>query len=157
MESSGSSLRNVQRVTLEIAPSFNWSVGNFMERFFDGLKSGKFVGVKCPDCGRVYLPPRMVCERCFKKMEEWVELPDTGTLESFTIASVEVAEDGELQDLEAPRIIGMVKHDGADTCLVARLEGLKPEEVKVGMKVSAVLDHEAEGVLDLLSHYMPAE
>lgn len=157
MQPGGSELKNVEKVMVPLTPEFNWSVGNYMEKFFDRLKGGKFMGVKCPACGRVYLPPRMICERCFKKMEEWVELPDTGTLESFTIAGVEVGGDGELRDLQAPRLIGMVKHEGADTCLVARLEALDPGEAKVGMRVKAVLKEAPEGVLDILSHYRPVD
>ncbi|MBU4301857.1 MAG: Zn-ribbon domain-containing OB-fold protein [Actinomycetia bacterium] len=153
MESDG--LQNVDMVRIPAVPVFNWSVGNFMERFFDGLKGGKFMGVKCPDCGRVYLPPRMICERCFAKNDEWVELPPEGTVESFTLAQVKVGEDGELADLEAPVLIGMVKHEGADTCLVARIEGLDPEEASVGIRVTAVLDKSAESILDILSHYVP--
>ena len=140
-----------------ITPDFNWSVGNYMEKFFDGLKGGKFMGVKCPACGRVYLPPRMICESCFKKTEEWVELPDTGTLVSFTLASVKVDRDGELRDLQEPQLVGMVKHDGADTCLVARLEEMDPQGVEVGMKVKAVLKEDPKGALDILSHYRPGE
>ena len=157
MQSGSPELKNVEKVMVPITPDFNWSVGNYMERFFDGLKSGKFMGVKCPACGRVYLPPRMICESCFEKIEEWVELPDTGTLESFTLASVTVGRDGELRDLQEPRLIGMVKHEGADTCLVARLEELDPKKAKVGMKVKAVLKEAPKGVLDILSHYRPVE
>lgn len=155
MESGDRDLRNVDRVTLEMLPVFGWSVGNYMEEFFEGLRNGRFLGVKCPECGRVYLPPRMICERCFAKNEEWVELPETGVLESFTVAFVEVGEGGDLQDIEAPTVIGMVRHDGADTCLVARVDGLAPGDAAVGMVVGAVLNREAEDVLGILSHYQP--
>ena len=153
MEPGG--LKNVDTVEIPAVPVFSWSVGNFMEGFFDGLKSGKFMGVKCPECGRVYLPPRMICERCFARNEEWVELPSKGTVKSFTVARVKVGEDGELVDLDAPELIGMVKHEGADTCIVARIEGLDTEEAGVGMQVTAVLDQSAENVLNVLSHYVP--
>lgn len=153
MEPGG--LKNVDTVEIPAVPVFSWSVGNFMERFFDGLKDGKIMGVNCPKCGRVYLPPRMICERCFAENEEWVELPLEGTVESFTIAHVKVGDDGELEDLEAPETIGMVKHKGADTCIVARIEGLDPVDASVGMRVTVVIDKSAENVLDVLSHYVP--
>jgi len=149
------SLKNVDTVEIPAVPVFSWSVGNFMERFFDGLKEGKIMGVKCPKCGRVYLPPRMICERCFARNEEWMELPLQGTVESFTVAHVKVGDDGELEDLEAPEIIGMVKHKGADTCIVARIEDLDPEDAGVGMRVTVIVDKSAENVLALLSHYIP--
>ncbi len=144
----------VPRVAIPLNPDFSWSVGNWMEQFFDGLKEGKFMGSKCPACGRVYLPPRMICERCFVKAEDWVELPDTGTVETFTVASIKVADNGDLEDLQSPEVIAMVKHDGADTCLAARLEG---DNAAVGMKVQAVLNTAAENVLDILSAYRPVK
>ena len=87
------------------------------------MKEGKILASRCPTCGRVFLPPRMTCERCFVRADEWVELPDTRTVHSFTDAHVKVGKGGDLEDLESPEIIAMVMHDGADTCLVARLEG----------------------------------
>ncbi len=144
----------VPRASIPLDPVFSWSVGNWMEQFFDGMKEGKIIASRCPACGRVYLPPRMICERCFVKADEWVELLDTGTVQSFTEAHVKAGKGGELEDLESPEIIAMVLHDGADTCLVARLEG---GSAAVGMRVKAVLDPSAENVLDLLSCYRPAE
>ena len=144
----------VPRASIPINPVFGWSVGNWMENFFDGMKGGKLLGSRCPACGRVYLPPRMICERCFAKAEEWVELPETGTVEAYTVASVKVADNGDLVDLDAPEVIVMVKHDGADTSIVGRLEG---GDASVGMRVQAVLEPGAENVLDLLSGYRPAE
>ncbi len=150
MEASGT--KPVPRASIPFNPVFAWSVGNWMERFFDGMKEGKLYASRCPACGRVFLPPRMVCERCFAKAEEWVELPATGTVESFTEAHVSMADDGTLEDLEQAQIIAMVKHDGADTCVVGKLEG---GSAAVGMRVEAVFDPSAENVLDLLAGYRP--
>lgn len=142
----------VPRASIPLNPPFTWSVGNWMEHFFDGLKEGKIRGSKCPECGRVYLPPRMICERCFSKADEWMELPATGVVQACTKASVKVAENGDMVDLESPEIIAMVRHDGADTCIAGRLEG---GDASVGMKVEAVLEPGAENVLDLLAGYRP--
>ena len=144
----------VPRASIPLSPAFNWSVGNWMEQFFDGMKEGKILASRCPACGRVYLPPRMICERCFVKAEEWVELPETGTVETFTEAYVKLSESGKLEDLEKPEIIAMIKHDGADTCVAGRVEA---GSVTVGMRVKAVLDPSASNVLDLLSGYRAAE
>lgn len=144
----------VSRASIPFNPVFAWSVGNWMERFFDGMKEGKLRASRCPECGRVFLPPRMVCERCFARAEEWVEVPATGTVDSFTEAHVKLASNGALEDLGQAEIIAMVKHDGADTCVVAKLEGAS---AAVGMRVKAVLDPAAENMLDLLAGYRPAE
>jgi uncharacterized protein len=142
----------VPRASIPLNPVFNWSVGNWMEYFYDSLRVGKIMGSKCLACGYVSLPPRMICERCFVKVEDWVELPASGTVQACTVASVKVAENGDLVDLEAPEVIAMVKHDGADTCIAGRLEG---KDASVGMKVEAVIDTGAENVLDLIAAYRP--
>lgn len=142
----------VSRASIPLDPPFGWSVGNWMETFFEGLRKGKVLGSKCPVCGRVYLPPRMICERCFVKTEEWVELPASGTVKTFTRAFVKVAENGELTELDATQTIAMVQHDGADTCIAARLESETPF---IGMRVEAVIDPGSENVLDILTAYRP--
>ncbi len=138
---------------MPLDPPFAWSVGNWIEHFFDGMKEGKIRASKCPSCGRVYLPPRMICERCFSRADDWVELPVTGTVRACTKASVKVAENGDMVDLESPEIIAMVQHDGADTCIAGRLEA---DDASIGMKVEAVLNPKAENALDLLAGYRPA-
>ncbi len=151
---SSDDLKNVLRVGLPLVPVFNWSVGNWMEQFFDGLRQRKIIASKCGTCGRVYLPPRMICERCFVKTEEWVELPETATVETYTQAHVKVGASGDLEDLPAPEIIAMVKHDGADTCLAVKVEA---PAASVGMRVKAVWNDSPEGVLDAIAHYVPAD
>lgn len=149
---SGEGLENVKRVMLPMVPVYNWSVGNWMEQFFEGLRKRKIMASKCSACGRVYLPPRMICERCFVKTEDWVELPETGSVETYTEAHVKVDADGNLEELTKPEIIAMVKHDNADTCLAARLDA---ESAEVGMRVQVVWNDAPEGVLDAISCYRP--
>ncbi|MHB8781241.1 MAG: Zn-ribbon domain-containing OB-fold protein [Candidatus Geothermincolia bacterium] len=150
-------LKNCVRMSLPISPIFNWSVGNHMERFFQGLREKKILASRCSACGRVFLPPRMICERCFEKTEEWVELTETASLVSFTTAHVKVDEKGLLADEEGTEIIGMLCHDGADTCLVAPLRGIEPGAVKTGMALRIVWKDSPEGVLDAIQCYEPAE
>lgn len=149
-------LKNVVIQRMPISASFSWSVGKYMDRYIKELKNKKFFGVKCPKCGNIYLPPRMICGSCFTKMDEWVEVSDKGTVESFTIGYVRLdREEGGLKDLEKPEIIGLIKHDGTDSCLVHRLDEVKPEDVKVGMRVQAVWSDEPEGNLGDVKYYKP--
>ncbi len=137
---------------MPLVAEFNWSVGNWMERFFEGLRDRKIVACKCGVCGRVYLPPRMVCERCFVRTEEWVELPATGRVETYAEAHVKVAGNGDLEELDKPEIIAMVRHDDADTCICARLDA---ESAEVGMRVQVVWNEAPESALDAISCYSP--
>ncbi len=51
------------------------------------LKEGKLLGTKCPKCGDVTFPPRVNCWNLDCKLEitDWVEMPLTGILHTFTI------------------------------------------------------------------------
>ncbi len=51
------------------------------------LMKGKLLGTKCPSCGDVTFPPRVNCWNLDCKLEttEWIEMPSTGILHTFTI------------------------------------------------------------------------
>ncbi len=73
----------------EQAQPFNWSVGRHGSKFLTELRDHKkILGIKCPSCGKVYVPPRRVCGRCFVEMSEFVELPPRGTLTAFSVSHV---------------------------------------------------------------------
>lgn len=54
------------------------------ERFWRGLAEGKIYAARCRKCGSVYFPPQADCPLCMADDMEWVELPRSGTLETFT-------------------------------------------------------------------------
>ncbi|NPV60880.1 MAG: Zn-ribbon domain-containing OB-fold protein [Actinobacteria bacterium] len=132
----------------------NYRVGAYMQRYLDGFKEKKILGAKCSQCGRVVVPPRKYCGDCNLVMEEFVELPQEGTLENFTVGHV-VLEKGQLNRAEAPYVIGMVKLDGASNALLARLQ-VAPADARTGMKVKAVWQDQVEGEYSDLDCFEPA-
>ncbi len=51
---------------------FKYSVGMHGSKFFKETRDNKrLMGIKCPECGTVYIPPRGVCGKCFVEMNEW--------------------------------------------------------------------------------------
>jgi len=150
-------IEGIVELSLPMDAAFNWSVGAYMERFFSGFKHKKFLGIKCPDCGKVFVPPRMICEDCFAETEEWVELGDEGTVEGYTVGYVKVDEKaGGLADLDEPDIIALIKPEGADTCLIHRIAEAKPSDIEVSMRVRAVWAEEIRGELADLRYFKPA-
>lgn len=51
----------------------------------DGLQAGKFLGLKCADCGAVTFPPRKVCGECGSENLDIVEVSGKGSILSYTI------------------------------------------------------------------------
>jgi acetyl-CoA C-acetyltransferase len=49
-------------------------------KFYEGLDEGKFLGMKCPECGRIEFPAYPVCNECGHIGNEWVELSGNATI-----------------------------------------------------------------------------
>jgi len=135
--------------------TYNYRVGGYIERYLDAFKDKKILGVKCPSCGKVFVPPRMFCGACNKKLDDFVELSQEGTLENFTVGHVTI-EKGQVKAAESPYILGMIKLEGADSLLLARVEGVSTGEVEKGMRVKAAWKDKVEGGYLDLDHFEPA-
>ncbi len=120
-----------------IRAEYNFWVGQYMDKFYDGLEKKKIVGNKCFKCGDVFVPPRKICGKCNVEIpldQNWVDLPDTGTLVNFTSTPYRV-NDRSSRKLKKQLLIGLVKIDGSNTGIVYRLLNMESTEVKTGMKV----------------------
>ena len=100
--------------------------------FFRGLLEGKLKGTKCPKCGTTYCPPRAHCwnPKCRVADCEWVDLPLTGVIHTFTVQCLAAAP----FEHQLPFSMGWVKIDGADTTL-AMMFHIPPRELFIGQKV----------------------
>ncbi|MHA2150249.1 MAG: Zn-ribbon domain-containing OB-fold protein [Candidatus Thorarchaeota archaeon] len=125
------------------------------DKFFKALRDeGKLLATHCESCNHTYLPPRMYCERCFSKLDKWVEAESSGVVDTFTL----VSEDRNDERLSEPVLVAFIRIDKTNGGLIHRLGGIDPESVKVGMKVNAVLKDKAKrtGGLSDIDHFAPA-
>jgi uncharacterized OB-fold protein len=137
----------------KIAVPYTWTVGSTLSKFYCELRdNGKIWANKCPSCGTVFVPPKVKCINCYRDPNIWVELPGTGTVESYTIVRY---EEPTLHPRKAPFVYGLIKMDGADTCMVHFIDEIEPEKVKVGMRVEAVFSENREGNILDISHFRP--
>ena len=75
-------------VELRTFVPYRTTVGATGSKFLVELRDNKrIMGIKCPQCGSVYVPPRLSCPGCFSKMDEWVELNGKGTISSYTVVN----------------------------------------------------------------------
>jgi len=119
-----------------VRADFNFWVGQYLDKFFDNLENKKIVGNKCPKCDDVFVPPRKICGKCNVVIpidQNWVELPDTGTLVNYTITPYRVNDRTHRKAKDF--LIGMVQIEGSNTSIIYRLLNLEPSEVEIGMKV----------------------
>lgn len=129
-----------------------YSAGGVASRFLIGLRDNKkIMGIKCPTCNRVYVPPRSTCKGCFGQLDEWVEVSDEGTLLTYTI----VYQPEPPQPVEPPIAYGIIQLDGADTGFIHLLGGVDFEQLRIGMKVQAVFKEEREGSILDIKYFKP--
>lgn len=143
-EGSGSPMIVEQRWDLSYQHTADPVTATFLRTLRD---DGRLVGIRCPRCKRVLVPPREMCDRDFCETGDFVELPLAGTLELFTI--MYLAVDGLP---EPPYVLAYAKPEGADTALPGMLKGLNLndmdgalDELRIGRAVEIKVAAERRG------------
>ncbi len=129
-----------------VRADYNFWVGRYLDKFFDNLENKKLVGNKCSKCGDVFVPPRKICGKCnlvIPLEENWVDLPDTGILKNYTITPYRVNDRTHRKTKDL--LLGMIQIDGSNTAIVYKLINLKPDEIKIGMKVKVEWEEKPKG------------
>ncbi len=122
----------VLRMPVEL--DYTYSAGRSASRFLRAIQEGKLLGQRCPVDGKVYFPTRGACPQHGMPIDgEPVELPDTGTLVTYSIVRVPSAN----IPLELPYVAVQVLLDGADTVMMHVLGECDLETVHMGMRVRA--------------------
>ena len=137
---------------------YKYSAGRVASKFFRELKENRrIMGTKCPKCGRVFLPPRYICEDDFVELNEWVEVSDIGTVQTFTITYQPF-----MGFPNPPYVIALIKLDGASTSIAhfigeVDLSDLNKalEQIKIGMRVKAVFRDERVGSILDIKYFKP--
>lgn len=118
---------------------YEWSVGRYGSKFFQEIMENKrFVGIRCPQCGKVYVPPRRLCEPCFEELTELVTLSDTGIITAFSVVNYPFIDPDTGEQRPIPYTYGYIKIDGSDNIFSHIINETDVNRIRVGMKVRAV-------------------
>lgn len=117
---------------------YDHSYGPYYGRLFDELaQTRRILGSKCQKCKAVLVPPREMCDVCFVRTSEWVDVQDTGTLKAFSVIHLEFVG----QTRTPPYVYAEIVLDGCNTRLIHEVGGIDAEEapkvLRCGMKVKA--------------------
>ncbi len=138
-------------VSANSALPYRYSAGQYGSRFLEALKNKKILASRCGACDLVLVPPRIICARCFKKMEEFVELPPTGVLTSYTQVTLPFIDPFTGEPRPIPYCYGMIKFDGADNTFQFFLEETDIRKIHIGLRLRAVFQEKREGnIRDIL-------
>ena len=118
-----------------VRAEYAWDAGVAIGGYLRGLGEGRILGRRCRRCERILVPPRMFCEHCFRPTDDWVEVGQTGTVNTFSICHVS----WDMQPLDVPELPAVIEIDGASPGMgiLHKLGNVDPAEVRVGMHVRA--------------------
>jgi len=127
-------------VKTPISVRYDYAAGAGSRTFLRAIREGRIVGSRCPDTGKVYVPPRLVSVETAAPMTEIVELPDRGVVCTYCIVNIKFYE----QVLEVPYAYGHILLDGADLPVMHLVQECPIDEMRCGMRVEAVWKDRSE-------------
>ena len=124
----------VTSVKTPISMRYDFSVGAGTSTFMRAIREGRILGARCPDTGKVYVPPRLSSVETAAPMSELVEVSDRGFVYTYCIVNIKFYE----QVLEIPYAYAYIVLDGADSAIMHLIQECPVEEMRPGMRVQAV-------------------
>jgi uncharacterized OB-fold protein len=124
-------------VTVQVTPSsieIQHTASLPESAFLRGLEEGKLLGARTGKDGKVYFPPKEADPATGLELDNYVELPDTGTVTTFAIINIPFAG----QRIKPPYVAAYVLLDGADIAFLHLIQEIDASEVRMGMRVQAV-------------------
>ena len=104
--------------------------------WWEAAADHRLVVQRCRACGTTRHPPGPVCPHCRSTAAEWLDLPGTGTVFTFTV--VRQAFIASLADHIPYVVIAVDLQGGHGTRLVSNLIDIDPSDVSIGMAVDVV-------------------
>lgn len=130
----------VQSITTPVRLEYQYTPGEAASRFLQKIAEKRLVGQRCPESGRVYLPPRGASPTHGVPTEEEVEVSDHGTVVSYSIVRVP----SENIKVDLPYVAANILLDGADITFQALLRDVDLDQMRMGMRVQAVWVDDAD-------------
>jgi uncharacterized OB-fold protein len=143
----------VTSIVTPVSIDYRYTAGQATSRFLREVARGKLVGQRCPNCKKVYVPPRGACPTCGVPTQEQVELPDRGIVTTFCVVNVPFT--GHV--IEMPYVAAHILLDGADIAFQHLLQEIPADQVRVGMRVEAVWAPKEEWgpTMESIRHWRP--
>lgn len=105
--------------------------------WWEAAAEHRLVAQRCTACGATRIPPAPICASCRSEEHDWLELPGTGEVYSFTTIHRPIAADQEL-----PFVIAVISlDDSGGLRLMSNIVGVSPDVIDIGMKVEVVWEN----------------
>jgi uncharacterized OB-fold protein len=123
-------------VTMQVTPSaieIRHTASIPETAYLKALKEGKLLGARTGKNGKLYFPAREADPATGKVLDEYVELPDKGTVTTFAIINIPFPG----QRIKPPYVAAYVLLDGADIPFLHLVSDIDADKVRMGMRVEA--------------------
>lgn len=130
-------LAEVEPVQLVRTPAtlhYDYTPGIATTRFLHTIKEKRLVGERCPETGKVYIPPRGVSPVAGLPTTEQVELGLDGTIVTFCVVNLDFTGNAQ----EIPYVSALILVDGSDIPIYGLVREIPYDEVRPGMRVTSV-------------------
>ncbi len=126
------------KVTWQPELQYAWDNGIAIGKYLEALKDGKILGSRCEKCHRIMLPARSFCELCWRPVDEYLPVKDTGIVNTFSICHVNW-DASRLKPREPRHLPAVIEIEGASAGMgiMHLLGNVKPKDIYIGMKVKA--------------------
>jgi uncharacterized protein len=145
---------------VDVSLPYRWAAGHYGSIMLKALRDEKkILGNRCPQCGKVFVPPRVVCGPCFKAPAEIVELATTGTLAGYSVVNYPFIDPETGRQRPVPYTYAYIQLDGCDSYLSHFVDEVNPEKLSTGIRVEAVFrpDGERVGRMQDILHFRVIE
>jgi uncharacterized OB-fold protein len=143
----------VTMVVTPISMTIQHTASHPESAYLRALQEGKLLGARTGTEGKLYFPAREADPATGLPLDNYVELPDKGTVTTFAIINIPFAG----QRIKPPYVAAYVLLDGADIPFLHLVTEVDVSEVRMGMRVEAVWRPREEWGLgiDNISHFRP--
>ncbi|MGO9384078.1 MAG: Zn-ribbon domain-containing OB-fold protein [Mycobacterium sp.] len=124
-------------VTMIVTPvslTIQHSASHEESAYLRAIAEGKLLGARTGETGKVYFPPHGADPATGKPTNEFVELPDKGTVTTYAIINIPF----QGQRIKPPYVAAYVLLDGADIPFLHLVADIDAHDVRMGMRVEAV-------------------
>jgi len=143
----------VKKQILSIPQKF--STGPVMGKFLNSFKEKKIMANKCPDCGRLQLPPREVCAECVVRASDWVEVGPEGVISIMDVTYYASPDPLTGESRETPYVAAHFLLDGCKghETLWHELKAEDMDRAKKGDRVRPVWNENRIGAITDIKYF----
>jgi uncharacterized OB-fold protein len=102
-----------------------------IEQFYKFMSQKKLMAGRCLKCGKIHLPPRLLCDNCYGQQFEWMQISGKGKLVTYTVIHVAPQQFQAL----TPYAVGIVQLENG-LRIPGMIPGLTQEQLKIGMELT---------------------